>query len=90
MLGYETGWGISWLFGSGDEYHLATWPNLNLDLVPIEGTVGLKSWIAGETSWMSSESVPDNNPTISSYNVFLLVVVIGILSGIVLRKRDHN
>jgi len=90
IAGYETGWGISWLFGSGDDYHLATWPNLNLDLVPIEGTIGLKSWIAGETSWISSESVPDSNPSISSYNIFLILAVIGILSGIVLRKRDYN
>jgi hypothetical protein len=90
IVGYKTGGGISWLFGTGEDYNLAKWPDLNLDLVPIEETIRLKSWIAGETYWISSESLPDNTPTISSYNIFLLIVVIGILSGIVLRRRHYN
>ncbi|MFX1487976.1 MAG: hypothetical protein ACFFBI_02440, partial [Promethearchaeota archaeon] len=88
LVGYETGWVLSWFFGSGDEYYLTTWPNLNLYLVPIEGTIGLKSWFAGDAYWMSSEVVPDIYPSISSYNILLIVAVIGILTGIVLRKRN--
>ena len=90
IVGYETGWGISWLFGGGDEYKLATWPNLNLDLVPIEGTIGLKTWDAGDTAWISDDSVGDSNPMISSYNIFLVIGVIGIISGILLRKKFFN
>jgi len=90
MLGYETGWGISWLFGEGDEYKLTTWPNVNLDLVSTEGTIGLKTWVAGDTTWISADTVRDSNPVISSYNIFFMIGVIGIISGILLRKKFYK
>lgn len=79
--------GISWLFGEGDEYKLATWPNLNLDLVPIEGTIGLKTWDAGDTAWISDDTGIDSNPMISGYNIFLMIGVIGIIYVAIIRKK---
>jgi len=87
IIGYETGWGISWLFGEGDEYRLTNWPNLSFDLTPIEGTIGLKTWSAGENSWISTETKREGDPVISSYNIIFILGVISIVSGILLKKK---
>ena len=88
IVGYESGWGIFWLFGAGDEYELNTWPNSNFDLVPLEGTIDLKTWNAGDTTWISD--VRDDKSSISSYNIFLIFGVIGIISGIILMKKKNQ
>lgn len=88
LMGYDTGLGIFWFFGAGDEYKLTTWPNSNFDLVPIEGTIRLKTWNAGNTTWISD--LRDDKPMIASYNIFLILSVLGIISGIVLKKKVNN
>ncbi len=60
IVGYDTGWAISWFFGEGDEYNLASWPNMYLNLTKLEGTINLKTWEAGEDAWITSDSDGDD------------------------------
>jgi len=85
LIGYDTSWGISWLFGAGDEDELTTWPNSNFDLVPLEGTIVLKPWNAGDTAWISY--IREDKLIIVSYNIFLIIGMIGITYGIILIKK---
>lgn len=71
----------------GDEYKLTTWPNLNLDLAPLEGTMGLKTWNAGKNSWISDEIEEESEPIIGSYDVLIVLGVVGIISVFILRKK---
>jgi len=87
FIGYDTGWGISWLFGAGDEYKLTTWPNLNLDLTPLEGTIGLKTWNAGINSWISDETEEVSEPAIGSYCVLIMLGIVGVISVIYIRRK---
>ena len=88
FFGYDTGWGISWLFGDGDEYTLTTWPNLFWELASIEGTISLKTWNAGDGIWGFQEINGGNGTsTIYSYPIFFLglislICVISIISKI--------
>ncbi|MFX1415125.1 MAG: hypothetical protein ACFFA2_15030, partial [Promethearchaeota archaeon] len=89
FIGYETGWGISWLFGAGDEYKLTTWPNLDLDLTPLQGTICLKTWNAGINSWITGENEAPNEPTIGSYSAVIMVGIIGVVS-IIYKKHKFK
>jgi hypothetical protein len=71
MMGYETGWGISWLFGDGKEYSLATWPNLDFDVSRSEGSILLNTWQAGEGVWISEGT--DYPPSIPGYQLSVIL-----------------
>jgi len=87
FIGYETGWAISWLFGTGDEYKLTSWPNLNLNLMSLEGTIGLKTWNVGTNSWISDDTELIDEPTIGSYSVLFMAGIIGVISVIYKRQK---
>jgi len=74
--------------GAGDEYELTSWPNENLDLAPMGGTIELKTWNAGDTGWISNDTTRD--PVITSYDIFLILGVMGIVSWILLRKKYNT
>ena len=72
IVGYHLGWGISWLFGENKEYTLIKWPNLNLDLESLNGTIALKTWNAGENEWLTQETPENDNLFIAGYSLFFL------------------
>ncbi|MFW9773059.1 MAG: hypothetical protein ACFFEO_12970, partial [Candidatus Thorarchaeota archaeon] len=92
FIGYETGWAISWLFGTGGDYKLTSWPNLNFDLAPLEGTIGIKTWNAGANSWISegTDITDSNEPSIGSYSPLILLSFIGIISAIYIKWKFRN
>ncbi|MBA7675976.1 hypothetical protein ES703_84215 [subsurface metagenome] len=77
IIGYDTGWAISWFFGDGKDYTLATWPNLSFELVALEGTVILKTWQAGNNIWITQETdeVGDGESVIHSYPLLFLGLI---------------
>lgn len=85
MMGYDTGWGISWLFGEGDEYVLTTWPDLNLDLTTLEGTFTLKTWESGSNAWISEEIT--EKVAIPGYSLQFLIII-GLIGIILIFYKD--
>lgn len=87
ILGYDTGWGISWLFGSGDDFLLTTWPDLNYDIVSLERSLNITSWKAGNNVWISDNG--GDEPIITGYPLFLLLLA-GLFITTYIIKRVKN
>jgi len=98
IVGYDTGWAISWLFGEGGECNLASWPNMNLNLTRLEGTINLKTWDAGEDAWITSDSDGDDaEPDVNGrdqavINGFPLIILIlfSFISVIIIIHKTRN
>ena len=91
IIGYDTGWAISWFFGDGKDYTLATWPNLGFELPSLEGTIPLRTWNAGNDVWITQEpdEVDDGEPVIPSYPLLFLglISLISVISILYRKTR---
>lgn len=72
-------------------YTLATWPNLDFELITLEGTVPLKTWNAGNSIWITQETDEggDEEPVISSYPL-LFLGLISLISVIFILYRKRR
>ncbi len=51
IIGYDTSYFISWLFGDGDEYLLGIWPDLSYDMTALNEGIILNTWEASNGLW---------------------------------------
>ncbi len=60
-VGYDSSWFLKLFIGDGDEYLLGQYPNVNIDLAPLQSDVKLRTWLAGTSTWYY-EAPPSSDP----------------------------
>ena len=76
LVGYKTGVVISWLFGDGNEYLLAKWPNIDFNLASLEDKIVINTWEAGANEWTTEANTGNNPPVISGYPIIFTGIIL--------------
>lgn len=87
LVGYETGKVISWLFGDGNEYWLANWPNLDFNLASLEDKIVINTWEAGANEWTRETNTGNNPQIIPGYPIiFTGITMFSIIIPLIKKK----
>jgi len=99
-VGYDSSWLLKLIIGEGNEYLLGQYPNVNIDLAPIESNITLRTWNAGTSNWIG-DVPPDTDPDpppgdgteppsgVPGYDLIIYLGGLFIISLIVYRKKKN-